>query len=107
MDKLYAGVKKVDGEYYSTGDDANINEERRPFKAILDAGLVNTTTGNRVFAAVKGASDGGLYVPHSTKRFYGNDEEEGYNAGANRKRILGGHIDDYMKILKDESAEEY
>jgi len=38
---------------------------------VLDVGLVRTTCGNRVFGALKGACDGGLHIPHSTKRFPG------------------------------------
>ncbi|KAI5438922.1 hypothetical protein KIW84_024591 [Lathyrus oleraceus] len=46
-------------------------DSRRPFRALLDVGLVYTTTGNRVFGALKGALDGGLDIPHSDKRFAG------------------------------------
>jgi len=51
--------------------------------ALLDIGLVRTTVGNRVFGVLKGATDGGLYVPHNNKRFPGyakEDEKESYNA---------------------------
>jgi large subunit ribosomal protein L5e len=34
-------------------------------------GLARTTTGARVFAALKGACDGGLNIPHNEKRFVG------------------------------------
>ena len=47
---------------------------------------------------MKGASDGGLYVPHSPTRFPGF--KEGEENKKLRSRILGGHIDDYMKALK-------
>lgn len=70
LDKLYPGQSSVSGEYYNVGE--NVTEDRRPFKAFLDVGLTRTTNGNRVFAALKGAVDGGLYVPHSTKRFPGH-----------------------------------
>ena len=40
-------------------------------RAHLDVGLTRTTTGNRVFGAMKGAADGGLKIPHSVKRFPG------------------------------------
>jgi len=71
------------------------------------------TTGARVFGVLKGAVDGGLYVPHSTKRFPGfvKAEEEGdensYDPAAHRDRIFGVHVDTYMKELKEESAEDY
>jgi len=70
MDATYKGAAKVDGEDYTVEKDAE-NQERRPFKAILDVGLTRTTTGNKVFACLKGACDGGLNIPHSTKRFPG------------------------------------
>jgi large subunit ribosomal protein L5e len=69
MDKFYAGNAKVDGTVYNVGETPN--EERRPFKVILDIGLIRTTIGNRVFGALKGAADGGLYVPHNEKKFPG------------------------------------
>lgn len=47
---------------------------------------------------MKGASDGGLYVPHSPSRFPGF--KEGEENKKLRSRILGGHIDDYIKTLK-------
>lgn len=56
----YEGVTEANGEEYSveyTGDGA------RPFRAFLDVGLTRTTTGNRVFAAMKGALDGGIEIP--------------------------------------------
>jgi large subunit ribosomal protein L5e len=79
----------------------------------LDVGLVRTTTGNRVFGALKGATDGGLYIPHSVKRFPGftkakdEGETETYNAKSHRDRIFGNHIDNYMKSLKEKGGEAY
>jgi len=77
----------------------------------LDVGLVRTTCGNRVFGALKGACDGGLHIPHSTKRFPGfsvdEDDKEQYNAKTHRERIFGVHVDKYMKELKEESDEDY
>jgi large subunit ribosomal protein L5e len=101
MDTLYQGNTKIDGERYDVSEKPN--EERRPFKAVLDVGLTRTTNGNKVFAALKGATDGGLYVPHSNKRFPGykkTADGESYDAKKHRERIFGGHIDKYMKSLK-------
>jgi len=98
---LYKGAAKVDGEDYDVEKDAK--EERRPFKAVLDVGLTRTTTGNKVFAVLKGALDGGLHVPHSTKRFPGYktaDKGDSYNAKVHRERIFGLHIDKYIKLVK-------
>lgn len=108
MDKLYPGNSKVDGQVYDVSEKPN--EERRPFMALLDLGLVRTTAGNRVFGALKGATDGGLYVPHSNRRFPGyskEDDKEEYNAQAHRDRIFGKHVDNYLaKLSKDKKTEE-
>jgi large subunit ribosomal protein L5e len=107
LDKKYAGTKTVNGEYYSPENEKNA-EERRPFKAILDAGLCRTTTGARVFGVLKGAVDGGVNVPHSEKRFPGfNKETEKLDAAVHRNRIFGQHVSGYMKSLQGEDPEEY
>jgi len=109
LDKLYAGAKKVDGEDYDVQNDVK-GTERRPFKAVLDVGLIRTTTGNRVFGCLKGACDGGLHVPHSTKRFPGFSKEGGketYNAKVHRERIFGLHVEKHMKTLRDSDKEAY
>lgn len=55
------------------------------FRCYLDVGLARTTTGARVFGAMKGAVDGGLNVPHSLKRFPGYDAEaKKFNAEVHR-----------------------
>lgn len=54
-------------------------------RCYLDVGLARTTTGARVFGAMKGAVDGGLNVPHSIKRFPGYDAEaKKFNADVHR-----------------------
>jgi len=109
LDKLYAGAKKIDGEDYDVENDVK-GDQRRPFKAVLDVGLIRTTTGNRVFGCLKGACDGGLHVPHSTKRFPGYTKEgnkETYNAKAHRERIFGLHVEKYMNDLKKNDKEGY
>lgn len=112
LDKLYAGAKKIDGEDYDVTNDAKA-DQKRPFKAVLDVGLVRTTTGNRLFGCVKGACDGGLNVPHSTKRFPGFTTEGGkgaketYNAKAHRERIFGVHVEKYMKSLEKDDKEGF
>jgi large subunit ribosomal protein L5e len=58
---------KYEGETDVTGEDYNVEytgDGSRPFRAFLDVGLTRTTTGNKVFAAMKGALDGGLDIPH-------------------------------------------
>lgn len=59
------------------------------FRCYLDVGLARTTTGARVFGAMKGAVDGGLNVPHSLKRFPGYDTEaKKFNADVHRLVII-------------------
>ena len=54
----------MNGEYYTVESEG----DRSPFKAVLDVGLVRTTTGAKVFAVMKGAADGGVEVPHRYAR---------------------------------------
>ncbi|GKT34402.1 60S ribosomal protein L5 [Aduncisulcus paluster] len=109
LDKDYAGVEDVDGKEYHVEPEG----ERRPFKCHLDIGLRRSTTGARVFGALKGAVDGGLNIPHSVKRFPGfsRDEEEHkkttYDAEAHCARIFGADIAEYMTTLKEEEPEKY
>ncbi|EAR91353.2 60S ribosomal protein L5 (macronuclear) [Tetrahymena thermophila SB210] len=110
LDTVYAGQTKVDGAYFNVDED---QKEKKPFKAILDAGLVRTTTGNRVFGVLKGACDGGINIPHSESRFPGyvraSDEGESskYKPEDHKARIFGKHIDAYMKHLKGQSNEAF
>ncbi|KAJ9614538.1 60S ribosomal protein L5 [Cladophialophora chaetospira] len=109
LDEQFKGVEEVSGEYAITeaaeGEDG---EERRPFKAYLDVGLHRTSTGARVFGALKGASDGGLYIPHNEKRFPGYDNEtKELDADTLRKYIFGGHVAEYMETLADDDEERY
>jgi len=69
----------------SKAKDAKVSE------AILDVGLFRTTPGNRLFAALKGAVDGGLSIPHSKEAFPSED------------RITGKHIPEPAgpKVVKE------
>lgn len=101
--EVYVGKEEADGELFEVEEEEN----RRPFKAILDVGLIRTTTGNKVFAAMKGAVDGGMNIPHNEKRFPAYSEEDGFNAEVLKDRILGAHVAEYMTLLKDENPEKY
>ncbi|KAH9826014.1 60S ribosomal protein L5 [Teratosphaeria destructans] len=104
----FTGVEEPDGEFKLTEPAEVDGEERRPFKVFLDVGLTRTSTGARVFGAMKGASDGGLYVPHSEKRFPGYDiESKELDAETLRKYIFGGHVAEYMETLADDDEERY
>ncbi|KAG7807002.1 hypothetical protein KL921_004426 [Ogataea angusta] len=105
LDETYQGVEEVEGEYELT---EAVEDGPRPFKVFLDVGLQRTTTGARVFGALKGASDGGLYIPHSPSRFPGWDiESEELDAEVLRKYIFGGHVAEYMEELMDDDEEKY
>lgn len=59
-------------------------------EAIADIGLHSPSKGARVFAALKGAVDGGINVPHSKEKLPGDD------------RIKGEHVGKYAKTLAAE-----
>lgn len=103
----YEGTTTINGEDFHV---EAAEEGPRPFKALLDVGLARTTTGCKVFGALKGACDGGLDVPHNDRRFPGTKKEGGEFVASPevlRKYIFGGHVADYMKHLKDEDEERY
>uniref|UniRef100_A0A8C5LC68 Large ribosomal subunit protein uL18 n=1 Tax=Jaculus jaculus TaxID=51337 RepID=A0A8C5LC68_JACJA len=72
------------------------------FTCCLGASLARTTTGN------KGAVDGGLSIPHRTKRFPGYDSEsKEVNAEIHQKHIMGQNVADYMHCLMKEDEDAY
>lgn len=114
MDEAYEGNTEVDAEvvkcevgkktYYVD----EVDEDKRPFRALLDVGCRATTTGCRIFGALKGAADGGLDVPHSEKRFPGYDRDaKEYDVDMHRERIFGGHVGEYMEYLEEEDNQKY
>ena len=119
IDTKFVGKAEADGKMYNIDTEEN---ERRPFKAYLDVGLVRTTTGNRVFGCMKGACDGGLNVPHNEQRFPGfrweKPEAGGRKKGAVEEKekpkpvftaeehlehIMGVHVQEYYDLLKKEN----
>merc|ERR1711887_419149 len=108
LDGNFEGTAEVTAEYKDSYVHGNDEEGPNAFHALLDVGLKRTTLGSKIFAAMKGAFDGGLEIPHSEKKFYGYDaDEKEYSAEDNRERILGGHVSSYMESLKEEEPEEY
>lgn len=61
LDKVYEGQVEVTGDEYNV---ESVDGQPGAFTCYLDAGLARTTTGNKVFGALKGAVDGGLSIPH-------------------------------------------
>jgi len=124
LDGDYKGTETLDGDYYCTGDSPE--GDKRPFKALLDVGIQRTTTGARLFGALKGAADGGINVPHNHNRFPGykparieavtnkrgktTDTEKlaaTFDAKTHRDRIMGGHVTSYMNSMKKEDPAKF
>lgn len=105
LDSLYAGCTDVNGDQYLVEP---LDDGPGAFRCYLDVGLTRTTTGARVFGAMKGAVDGGLNIPHSVKRFPGyNVEEKKLDAAVHREHIFGQHVAKYMKELEGEDEEAF
>jgi large subunit ribosomal protein L5e len=105
LDSLYTGCTEVTGEEYNVEP---VDDGPGAFRCFLDVGLARTTTGARVFGAMKGAVDGGLNIPHSVKRFPGySAESKAFNAEVHRSHIFGQHVADYMRTLEEEDNEAY
>ncbi|RDW76700.1 60S ribosomal protein uL18 [Aspergillus mulundensis] len=108
LDEDFTGVEEPDGEFSLTEAAETDEGSRRPFKAFLDVGLARTSTGARVFGAMKGASDGGIFIPHSESRFPGYDiESEELDAETLRSYIFGGHVAEYMEGLADDDEDRF
>jgi len=105
LDKVYAGAKEANGEEFYVED---VDGQPGAFQCFLDVGLARTSTGAKIFGALKGAADGGLNIPHGVKRFPGYDAgSKKYKADVHRQHILGGHVAKYMKELQGEDDEAY
>lgn len=109
-------ANSIVGAEEATAEEFHVEEEdneRRPFKVVLDVGLIRTIAGSRIFGILKGAVDGGLHIPHSVKNFPGYKEPEDrgmdyeYDAPAHLERILGNHVQEYMEMLQEEDPERY
>lgn len=105
LDGIYSGCEDVTGEQYQV---ESIDGQPGAFRCYLDVGLARTTTGARIFGAMKGAVDGGLDIPHGTKRFPGYDgESKEFNADVHRQHIFGQHVAQYMTKLQQDDEDAY
>lgn len=105
LDAIYTGAKEANGAVFNVED---VDGQPGAFTAYLDVGLRRTTTGAKIFGALKGAVDGGINIPHSEKRFPGYDsEKKEFKADIHRRHIFGLHVADYMKELKGEDEDAY
>ncbi len=103
--EVYEGNTEDPGQDYSV---EQVEGKARPFRCYLDVGLARTSTGAKVFAALKGALDGGLDIPHNTKRFAGYDKDDKkFDAELHSQYILGGIIGEYAAELQEEEPEKY
>merc|ERR1719471_2795266 len=88
-------------------------DPKEPFTCYLDVGLRQTTTGARIYAAMKGATDGGVVIPHrdSGKQFpgffVGDEGEISFDSQVCRKYVFGGHVGDYMRKLEEDNKDKY
>jgi len=105
LDGEYEGNTDINGEVFCVEDN---DDGPGAFRACLDVGLARTTTGAKVFGAMKGAADGGIDIPHSEKRFPGYDKEAGeFSADVHRGHIFGQHVAQYMRELLDKDEDAY
>jgi large subunit ribosomal protein L5e len=103
----FEGVTEANGEEFHVEAD---EDGKAPFRCLLDVGLKRTTTGSRIFGALKGACDGGLDIPHNERRFPGSGKENGAittDAEVHKKYIFGGHVAAYMSSLAEDDEEAY
>lgn len=101
----YEGQKEVDGEHFTVEDN---DDGPSAFRCYLDVGLKRTSTGARVFGAMKGAADGGLDIPHSTRRFPGyDDESKDFSAEVHRNHIFGKNVAEYMRSLSEDDEDAF
>jgi len=114
LDELYEGQEEAEGTVVKTEMGKKtyfveeVDEDKRPFRALLDVGIVATSTGARVFGAMKGAADGGLDIPHSEKRFPGYDRDsKEFDAEVHHDHIYGAHVSEYMEYLMEEDEALY
>jgi len=105
LDGEYKGNSEINGEVFCVEDN---DDGPGAFRACLDVGLARTTTGAKIFGAMKGAADGGIDIPHSEKRFPGYDKEAGeFSADVHRNHIFGQHVAQYMRELLDKDEDAY
>jgi len=105
LDELYPGQLEVDGDEFNV---ESVDDKPSAFRCYLDVGLNRTTTGARVFGALKGAVDGGLEINHSITRFPGYDEEsDDFNAEVHRGHIFGKNVGEYMRALAEEDEDAF
>jgi len=112
--ETYSGNESPNGEVVSVEVDGRtyfvdeVDNDKKPFRAFLDIGIRNTAIGARIFGALKGASDGGLDIPHNNKKFPGYTRDSNtYDADTHKGRIFGEHVAEYMREMEEDDEENY
>merc|ERR1712168_1464491 len=98
LGETYEGQTEVDGDEYNV---ESVDDGPAAFRCYLDTGLNRTSTGAKVFGALKGAVDGGLDIPHSVSRFPGYDNEgDKFTATTSLERMLLNTWTHWRKMKK-------
>ena len=112
LDQTYKGQEEPTGEFPKVETKKRtyfvdeVDEERRPFRCYLDVGLRRTTLGSKIFAALKGASDAGLDIPHNEKKMVGyNPDDKQMDTDILRGYIFGEHIKSFQEQLIEDDQE--
>lgn len=106
MSKTFNFVPETTGEFIDIEKKAEEkNLEYRPFKCFLDIGIINSTKGNRTFAAMKGAVDGGIHIPHK-EIIFPKPKDPKSKDNILRARIFGQHVQTYFDLLKNKKDKE-
>ncbi len=71
-------------------------------QAILDLGLSHATKGGRIFAALKGAVDSGLKVPHDSEIFPSEERINGKSIDKFRKTNISGQFESAKEKIQSE-----
>jgi large subunit ribosomal protein L18 len=80
---------------YLTGFLAGLKAKKNGIKeSILDIGLQTSTKGSRIYAALKGVLDAGIYVPHSEEIL------------PTEERLYGKHINPKMETIVKQVKEK-
>ena len=102
-------VKEADGQDFDFNElCAKKDIGFRPFTCYLDIGLVRATRGNSVFAAMKGAIDGGINIPHNPKIFpqkKAGKKEKVVQAPAKKGKKEDKKVEEKKKKADDEEEE--
>lgn len=105
MAKRFDVVKETTGEYVDIKQISEQKDLGRPFTCYLDLGLFRSTKGARVFAAMKGAVDGGINIPHKDTIFPKYKDPKKTD-NLLKERLFGTHVQKYMDLVK-KGSEKY